>query len=272
MSNDPISTYAVSWGTNIVFALLIGIAGWYLTRVLVRLVRGLLARAGLDEILVRFVGSIVKVVLLLVVAIAALDRLGVDTTALIAVLGAAGIAVGLALKDSLQNFASGVMLIVFRPFKAGDYVEAGGTAGIVEHIAIFSTTMRTGDNRAVIVPNGAIYGSTITNYSARATRRLDMVFGISYDDDVARARELISGVLAADERVLADPEPVVALGELAESSVNLWVRPWVSSDDYWALRFDLLERIKTALEEEGMTIPFPQLDVHARGPAADRAA
>jgi small conductance mechanosensitive channel len=186
----------------------------------------------------------------------------VDTTSLIALLAAAGLAVGLAMKDSLQNFAAGVMLIIFRPFTAGDFVEAGGTAGVVETISIFSTIMRTGDNREVIVPNGAIYNGTITNYSARETRRIDMVFGIGYDDDIRKVKQLLGDILAADERVLKEPAAQVVVGELANSSVNFHVRPWVKSGDYWDVRFDLTERIKLAFDDNGISIPYPQMDVH----------
>lgn len=258
---EMFSTYVIPWAINIALALLIFYVGRMVIKIVVKILRKLLARAKMDEILVNFVSSIVKSLLLFVVVVA-LDRLGVDTTSLIALLGAAGLAVGLALQGSLQNFAAGVMMIVFRPFRAGDYVEAGGTAGVVEAINIFSTTMRTGDNREIIVPNGSIYNGAITNYSARETRRIDMVFGISYGDDMRKAREIMQQVLDADERVLKDPAYTVAVSELGESSVNFVVRPWVKSGDYWAVRFDLTERIKLAFDENGISIPFPQMDVH----------
>jgi small conductance mechanosensitive channel len=177
-------------------------------------------------------------------------------------MGAAGLAVGLALQGSLQNFAAGVMLIIFRPFKAGDYVDAGGTSGTVETIKIFNTVLKTPDNREVIVPNGAIYGGTITNFSARATRRIDMVFGIGYGDDIRKAKEVIKAILESDERILKDPEPLIAVGELGDNSVNFNVRPWVNSGDYWPVKFDLNERIKLAFDENGISIPYPQMDVH----------
>jgi len=216
----------------------------------------------MDDILVDFICAIARTALLLFVIIAALEQLGVDTTSLIALLGAAGLAVGLALQNSLANFAAGVMLIVFRPFKAGDFVEAGGTTGVVEKISIFSTTMRTGDNREVIVPNGSIYGSNITNYSARETRRIDLVFGIGYGDDIRKARDIILSILDQDERILNDPAPVVAVGELGASSVDFVVRPWVATADYWNVRWDLLEKVKLAFDENKVSIPFPQRDVH----------
>ncbi len=260
--NQLVSTYAIPWGINIVFALAIFIVGRFITKAIVKLIRKILHKTGMDVILINFVSSIVKSALLLFIIIAALDQLGVDTTSLIALLGAAGLAVGLALQNSLQNFASGVMLIIFRPFKTGDYVEAGGTAGIVESITIFNTVMRTGDNREVIVPNGAIYNGNITNYSTRPTRRIDMVFGIGYEDDIKKAKEIMLNILNMDERILQEPEPLVAVDELADSSINFVVRPWVNTADYWPVKFDLTEKIKLAFDENGISIPYPQMDVH----------
>ena len=257
-----IDTYVIPWGLNIIFALVIFIVGKWLVGVITRLVKKLMAKAHVDNILVNFIGSIIKTVLLLFVVIAALDQLGVNTTSLIALIGAAGLAIGLALQGSLQNLASGVMLIVFRPFKDGDFVEAGGAMGVVEEIGIFTTKMRTGDNKEVIVPNGQIFGGIITNYSKRDTRRVDMVFGIGYGDDIRKAKEIISGIIAADERILKDPEPLIAVGELADSSVNFNVRPWVKSSDYWGVYFDLNEKIKNAFDDNGISIPFPQMDVY----------
>lgn len=257
-----VSNFVIPWGINIILALATFIVGRWVAAILLKVVKKLLNKSKMDEILVNFITSIINSILLLFIVIAAMDQLGVDTTSLIALLGAAGLAVGLAMQNSLQNFAAGVMLIVFRPFKAGDYVEAGGTSGTVENISIFSTIMRTPDNREVIVPNGSIYNGTITNYSARATRRVDMVFGIGYGDDLLKAKQILSDILAADERVLADPEPLIAVGELGDSSVNFNVRPWVKSADYWSVKFDLTERIKLAFDENGISIPFPQMDVH----------
>lgn len=256
------SNFAIPWGINIILALGTFFVGRWVANILLRIVKKLLGRSKMDVILVNFVVPILHALLLLFIVVAALDQLGVDTTSLIALLAAAGLAVGLAMKDSLQNFAAGVMLIIFRPFTAGDFVEAGGTAGVVETISIFSTIMRTGDNREVIVPNGAIYNGTITNYSARETRRIDMVFGIGYDDDIRKAKQLLGDVLAADERVLKEPAAQVVVGELADNSVNFHVRPWVKSGDYWDVRFDLTERIKLAFDDNGISIPYPQMDVH----------
>ena len=257
-----ITGHVIPWTIDIVLAVVIFYVGRMVAKLLVRIAGSLLRKSKTDEILVNFITSILYTLLLLVVVIAALDQLGVDTTSLIALIGAAGLAVGLALQGSLQNFAAGVMMIVFRPFKAGDFVEAAGTSGVVETINIFSTTLRSGDNKEVIVPNGAIYSGTITNYSARDTRRIDMVFGIGYGDDIRKARDIMQGILDADERILKDPEATIAVSELADSSVNFVVRPWVKTGDYWAVRFDVTEKVKLAFDENDISIPFPQMDVH----------
>lgn len=256
------TTYLIPWGINIAFALVIFIVGKMVAKGIVSVTKKVLAKAKMDEILINFVSSILNTILLLFIIVAALDQLGVDTTSLIALMGAAGLAVGLALQGSLQNFAAGVMLIIFRPFKAGDFVEAGGISGVVENISIFSSVFRTVDNREVIVPNGAIYGGIITNYSARDTRRIDMVFGIGYGDDIRKAKDVIQEILDNDARILKEPAPLVAVGELADSSVNFNVRPWVKSGDYWAVKFDLTEGIKLAFDAQGISIPYPQMDVH----------
>lgn len=257
-----IQTYVLPWGINIVMALAIFIIGKYVVRIMTNIAKKLMTKAKVDSILVNFIGSIINTVLLLFVVIASLDQLGVDTTSLIALIGAAGLAIGLALQGSLQNLASGVMLIIFRPFNAGDLVEAAGVTGVVEQIGIFTTTMRSGDNREIIVPNGSIFGGTITNLSKRSTRRVDMVFGIGYDDDIKKAKEIISRILAEDERVLNEPAPLVAVGELADSSVNFNVRPWCSTADYWGVYFDTHEKIKLTFDAEGISIPYPQMDIH----------
>ncbi|PHS71468.1 MAG: mechanosensitive ion channel protein MscS [Methylophaga sp.] len=248
--------------TNIAIAIVIIFVGRMVVKWIVKLIRKLMVRSDLDPILVNFAGSIANAVLLLFVFIAALDQLGVETTSLIALLGAAGLAVGLALQGSLQNFAAGVMMIVFRPFKLGDFIEAGGVIGVVEQISIFSTTMKTSDNREIIVPNGQIYAGAITNYSARDTRRIDMVFGIGYDDDMLKAKKIMEDVVKKHALVLDDPAPVVAVTELADSSVNFNVRPWVNSGDYWAVRSELIEQIKLAFDKKGISIPYPQMDIH----------
>lgn len=252
----------MTWLVSIAIAIAIVVIGRIVVKWLVKLIRKLMVRAELDPILVNFASSITNAVLLLFVFIAALDQVGVDTTSFIALIGAAGLAVGLALQGSLQNFAAGVMMIVFRPFKLGDFVEAGGVVGVVEEISIFSIKMKTGDNREIIVPNGQIYAGAITNYSARETRRIDMVFGIGYDDDMLKAKKIMEDILAAHELVLDEPAPAVAVAELADSSVNFNVRPWVNSADYWGVRSDLIEQIKLTFDKEGVSIPYPQMDVH----------
>jgi small conductance mechanosensitive channel len=257
-----LSTYVVPWGINIIFALLIFVIGRMVAKIIVSVTKRLLKRANMDVMLVNFVCSILSTALLLFVIIASLDQLGVDTTSLIALLGAAGLAVGLALQNSLQNFAAGVMLIVFKPFKSGDFVEAAGVSGTIEKIGIFSTTMKTGDNREIIMPNGKIYGDTITNYSAKDTRRIDMVFGIGYDDDIRKARDILRNLVDKDERILKEPEVKIAVSELADSSVNFIVRPWVKSGDYWPVKFDLTENVKLAFDENDISIPFPQVQMH----------
>ena len=262
LNPEMINTYLIPWGIRIAMALVIFIAGRWVIKIVTRLAERMMGKAGLDTMLTSFLGNILYTVLLLVVIIAALDQLGVQTTSLIAVFGAAGLAIGLALKDSLANFSSGVMLIIFRPFNVGDFVEAAGISGVVEEVRIFNTVMRTGDNREIIVPNSHIYSGPITNVSARDTRRIDIVFGIGYDDDIRKAKQLIEDAFAADERILDDPAPAVTVAELADSSVNLNVRPWVKTSDYWAVYSDLLENLKLACDENGISIPYPQRDVH----------
>lgn len=253
----------IQWAISILIAVAIVVIGRIVVKWIVKLISKLMAKAELDTILVNFACSIINAVLLLFVFIAALDQLGVNTTSLIAVLGAAGLAVGLSLQSSLQNFAAGVMMIVLRPFKIGDFIEAGGVTGVVEEISIFSTLMKTGDNREIIVPNGQIYSGAITNYSARSTRRIDMVFGIGYDDDMLVAKKIMEDILKKHKLVLDDPAPAVAVAELADSSVNFNVRPWVNSAAYWGVRSDLIEKIKLAFDKKGISIPYPQMDIHS---------
>jgi len=247
---------------SIFFAAVIVIIGRIVVSWLVKLSRKIMVRANMDPILINFCSSIINILLLLFVLIAGLDQLGVNTTSMIAVLGAAGLAVGLALKDSLQNFAAGVMLIMYRPFRIGHFVEVAGVLGIVEQITIFNTVMRTTDNREVIVPNGNIYSGVITNYSARDTRRIDMVFGIGYDDDLLKAKKIITDIVTGHELVLKDPEPIIRIADLGDSSITFNVWPWVNSSDLATVRADLIETIKLAFDANGISIPYPQMDVH----------
>jgi len=217
----------IDYSFQLLMAIAIFVVGKWLANLITRLLKKMLVKSKVEDILAYFVSALVKGGLILVVIIAALDQLGVNTTSMVALIGAAGLAVGLALQNSLQNFAAGVMLLIFRPFKSGDFIEAAGVAGVIEGISIFSTTMKTGDNKELIIPNGAIYGGIITNYSAKDTRRIDMVVGIGYDDDLLKAKGIIWEVLSADNRVLKDPEATVAVSELADSSVK---EPLINSE------------------------------------------
>ena len=260
--------YLSGFALNLIAALAIYIIGRWAVRVVCGLVRRIIARAQIDETLGKFLANILNILLTLGVIIAALGKLGVPTTSFAAILAAAGFAVGFALKDSLGNFAAGVMLIMFKPFEVDDYVEAGGSAGTVEEVRIFSTQMRTGDNRQILVPNSAIVGSTITNYSAKETRRIDLVIGCGYEDDLRAVKEFLESLLAEDERVLEDPAPLVGIDELGDSSINFVVRPWVKAGDYGTVRRELLEAIKFGFDERGFNIPFPTQHVHIVSDAA----
>ncbi len=266
MNPDETVQFAVDlvtrWGLKVVGAIAVLIIGRMVAGLLRRGVRKALASREVDPTLVPFVSSLVYYMTLAVVVIAVLSLFGIQTTSLVAVLGAAGLAVGLALQGTLSHFAAGVMLLIFRPFKVGDVVEVGGTRGTVEEVGIFTTTLKSADNVKILVPNSAIYGNSIHNYHGYDTRRIDMVMGISYDDDIAKAVEIIRGVVEADERVLSEPPPQIAVSELADSSVNLVVRPWCRTDEYWRLRFDLTRRLKEELEAGGCSIPYPQRDLH----------
>ncbi len=259
---EKLIEWGTLYGTKIIAAVAILIIGRLVVGILTGIIRRLMSRGKVDETLTKFVVSLTRIALMTFVFIAAIGALGVETTSFIAIIGAAGLAVGFALQSSLANFASGVMLIIFRPFKAGDFVEAGGTTGSVESIQIFSTVLKTPDNKKIIVPNSNITGGNITNYSAMDTRRVDMVFGIGYGDDIKKAKETLEQIVTADSRVLKDPAPTIAVSELADSSVNFIVRPWVKTADYWGVFFDVTEKVKLTFDELGISIPFPQQDVH----------
>ena len=252
----------LGWGLRLLAALLIYVIGRWVAKALTRWVGKAITKADIDATLARFLSSILYMVLIVFVMLTALSAIGINTINILAILGAAGLAVGLALKDSLSNFAAGVMLVFFRPFRSGDYIEAAGISGTVVSIKIFNTILRTPDNRIITVPNALIYADSITNFSAEDKRRIDLVIGIGYDDDIARAKALIQGVLGQDNRILDEPAPVMLLVELGESSVDIAVRPWVKSSDYGQVRSDLLEHIKRALENAGLSIPYPQRDLH----------
>lgn len=262
MSSEFIIVLVTQWGMRILGALAVLVIGMFVARWLKNAVRRALERKGTDTTLIPFASNTAYYLALTFVVVSVLGMFGVEVTSVIAVLGAAAFAVGLALQGTLANFSSGVMLLVFRPFKVGEYVDAGGTAGSVAEIGIFFTTLNTPDNVRVVVPNSSVWGQTIHNYAANDTRRNDMVVGVSYADDLPKAKQIIHDVLAADTRVLEDPAPTVAVAELGDSSVNIVVRPWCNKGDYWSLRFDLTQKMKEALEAGGCSIPFPQRDVH----------
>jgi small conductance mechanosensitive channel len=257
-----LTSFVTQWGIKVVGAVAVLVIGRIVAGMIRRGVRRGLEQARVDATLVPFLSGLVYYAALAVVVIAVLNLFGVETTSLVAILGATGLAIGLALQGTLSNFSSGVMLLVFRPFKVGDRVEVAGTTGTVVKVEVFNTLLKTADNVRIIVPNSQIYGTTIKNYNAYDTRRIDMVMGISYDDDIGVAVETIHSILGADGRVLKDPAPVVAVNELADSSVNLIVRPWCQASDYGALKWDLTRQMKEGLEKAGCSIPYPQQDVH----------
>ena len=259
---EMLTTLATEWGGRLLAALAVFVLGRWIVRLIIRWLNVAMQRAEVDATLMGFLDNVLGTALMVLVLLTVASVVGIPTINFLAIIGAAGLAIGLALKDSLSNFSAGVMLVLFRPFKAGDFIEAAGVSGTVEEIGIFKTDIRTGDNRVVIIPNSLVYGGTITNYSAKETRRIDLVIGVGYGDAIHRAREIMMGVLEADERILSDPAPVVMLLELGASSVDFAVRPWVKRADYWTTRADVLERIKNALDENGLSIPYPQQDVH----------
>ena len=259
---DAIQAWFSLYALNIIGAILIFIVGKWLSRRIARLLTKVMERNNVDATLVSFLTNLTYYTLLVLVVVAAANRLGINTTSFLTIIGAAGLAVGLALKDSLSNFAAGVMLVLFRPFTIGDVVSAAGVTAKVEKITIFNTLFCTADNQLIIVPNNKIISDIITNINAKDTRRIDLTVGISYSDDMAQTKEILARLAQEDARVLKDPAPTIAVAELADSSVNLVFRPWVKTVDYWNVRFDLTENIKNALDEAGISIPFPQQDVH----------
>ena len=258
ISDTNLTSTLTDWAINIVLALIIFIIGKWISQRVTNLCRKLLGRAKLDPTLVNFLSNIVFAVLMVAVILASLDTLGIPVTSLLAIVGAAGLAIGLALKDSLGNFAAGVMLVMFRPFKRGDYVVVAGVDGVVQEVHIFNTVLNSLDNKVVIIPNGQISAGTITNYSANATRRVDLVFSVSYEDDLKVARDVLTRLCATHAKVLDDPATSIFVVDLAETSVDFAVRPWVKSDDYWTVYGDLLEQGKHELEAAGCHIPHPQ--------------
>ncbi len=250
------------WGLKVIAAVAIFVIGRWVAKAVRSGVRRMMTKADVEPIIIGFVGSMTYIALLAFVVIAALGQLGIQTTSFIAILGAAGLAVGLALQGSLANFAAGFLMIIFRPFKVGDFIEGAGVAGVVEAIHIFTTTLKTGDNKLIIIPNAKLSGDNITNYSAQETRRVDMTVGVAYDADLSVVRDVLNDIISKEERALKDPAPLVAVAELADNSVNFVVRVWTKTGDYWAVKFDMTETIKNRFDSEGIGIPFPQRDIH----------
>ena len=243
-------------------AVLVLVVGWWVIRRIVKVVEAGLQRGSADATLSRFLLSLLSMGLKALLLISVASMVGIATTSFVAVLGAAGLAIGLALQGSLANFAGGVLILLFRPFRVGDFIEAQGVAGTVKEILIFNTIMKTPDNKRIIVPNGPLANDNITNFSAEDRRRVDLVFGIGYDDDLKRAKAVLERLIHEDERSQDDPAPLIVISELADSSVNITTRTWVQASDYWGFRFDLIERVKLAFDAEGISIPYPQQDVH----------
>ncbi len=252
----------LEFGLNLVTAIAIFVIGRWVAKAMSRGLRRVLQSQQVDKILESFVSNIVYWLLMAFVIIAAITKLGVQTASFIAVVGAAGLAIGLAMQGALSNFAAGVLIVMFRHYKVGDYIDAGGVGGSVLAVHILTTTLKTPDNKTIIIPNSQIMDGIITNYSANDTRRVDLVIGVGYDDDLDKVRSVLKDILDKDERVLPEPAPVIVVGELADSSVNFNVRPWVKTSDYWGLYWDTLETVKKRFDEEGISIPFPQRDVH----------
>jgi small conductance mechanosensitive channel len=255
-------TKGLEFAINLVLAILIFYVGKFVVNLIVRGTLKLMQAQEVDKTLQTFVCNLERMLLMVIVIIAAIGQLGIQTTSFIAIFGAAGLAVGLALQGSLSNFAAGVLIVLFRPYKVGDFIEGAGISGVVEQVQILTTVLKTGDNKQIIVPNGQIMNSIITNYSANDQRRVDMVVGVSYDDDLDKVRSTLQELVAAEDRILDEPACTIAVSALADSSVNFVVRPWVKTADYWGVMFDMTEAIKKRFDQEGISFPFPQQDVH----------
>lgn len=262
LSIVTVQEFAVSYGLKIIVAILLLLVGKWLAGKCADILAKVLQKREVDITLVKFLRNIVYYLLLVAVLIAAAGEVGINTASFLTIIGAASLAIGLALKDSLSNFSAGVMLILFRPFGIGDYVIAGGEAGTVEEITIFHTILQTPDNQKKIIPNGSISNSVITNITANPTRRVDLTIGIGYGDDLRRAKDVLERIVKADERILAEPAPAIMVSSLGDSAVNIVCRPWVKKGDWWAVHCDLLEKIKLEFDAEGISIPYPQRDVH----------
>jgi small conductance mechanosensitive channel len=259
---DQAVEMAIQWGPKLLLTIIVLIVGLWIIKRVVNVVKKGLETSKTDVTLAKFLASLTSIILKALLFISVASMVGIETTSFIAILGAAGLAIGLALQGSLANFAGGVLILMFRPYKIGDFVDAQGVSGTVSAIQIFNTVIKTPDNKVIIVPNGSISNGIITNFSAEETRRVDFVFGIGYDDDIAKTKETLKAIFAADERVFDDPAPFVVLSELADSSVNFTCRVWVKAPDYWAVYFDTMETVKLRFDAENISIPYPQQDVH----------
>jgi small conductance mechanosensitive channel len=265
---DKYINLAIQWGIKIIVAIAIYVIGKWIAKIITNIVKKLLEKSKVDVTLIKFLGNLTYIGLLILVIIAALGTLGVDTTSFAAIIAGAGLAVGMALKDNISNFGAGVLILLLRPFKIGDFVEIAGTSGVVDEIGIFNTIIKTGDNKIIIIPNNNIIGNNIINYSREKIRRIDLVIGVGYEDDLKLVKSTLEEILHSHPKVLKDPAPSVALAELADSSVNFNVRPWVKTEDYWNVRSELLEQIKETFDKKGINIPYPQMDVHIDQKAA----
>ncbi len=265
---DKIYEFLTVYGLNIVGAILILVIGYWLAKIMSKLVGKIMIKAKIEPTLTSFIQHLCEIGILVFVVLAALQKLGVETTNFAVVIGAAGLAIGFALQGSLSNFAAGVMLVIFKPFKVGDFIEAAGKSGTVKEIQIFNTVLNSPDNVQIIIPNGQVTGGNIMNYTVNGTRRIDLVIGVSYEDDLKKTQQVIEKIISGDNRILKEPSYTIAVSELGESSVNFVVRPWVKATDYWTVRFDLIEKIKLSLDQNGITIPFPQRDVHIKNAAS----
>jgi small conductance mechanosensitive channel len=263
---QEIMNYAIeitsNFGLKLLTALIVVIVGRQLVKILLKVIKVALEKANTEETVRIFIANLLNTIFTVIIFVAAINQLGVETTSIIALLGAAGLAIGLALQGSLANFAAGILIVIFRPYKVGDYIEAGTNVGTVKDIQIFSTVLRTPDNKAIVVPNGSIMDGSITNYSEQPTRRIDIIASCSYEDDLDKVKQVLKTILDSEERILTEPKPQIAVSELAESSVNFIVRPWVNSSDYLPVMYSLLEQIKKTFDQEGISIPYPQSDIH----------
>lgn len=260
---DMAIQYGAEYGMKVIGAIAIFVIGKWVAKKLSAVIRKLMERGELDTTLSAFIASIIDILLLVVVVLAAIKNLGIDTTSFIAILGAVGLAIGLALQGTFGNIGSGVILILFRPFEVGNFVSVGGESGTVEAITLFNTTLLTPDNKVILIPNSNVASGNITNFSRKEERRVDFVFGIGYDDDLKLAKATLQEIIDADTRILKDPGSFIGVGELADSSVNFTVRVWVKASDYWGVHFDTIEKVKLTFDEKGISIPYPQLDIHA---------